>query len=262
MRSYHPEFPPYDVRMTVVLVHGIPETAAVWDPIVPLLDQHQVVRLSPPGFGASVPAGFGATVTEYRDWLIRELETSGAGPVDLVGHDWGGGHVLGVALVRPDLVRSWAIDVMGVFHPEYVWHDLARVWQEPEAGERAMARMLARPGTERAAGLAGLGMNAVVAERVAAGMDETMADCILRLYPSAAQPAMARIGAELGKAAARPGLALVPAEDHMAGTERQHREAAARAGARMEILPGLGHWWMTQDPARGAKTLHRFWSSL
>ncbi|WP_414637464.1 hypothetical protein [Amycolatopsis sp.] len=37
------------------------------------------------GFGARVPAGFGATAPEYRDWLVRELETLGE-PVHLVGH--------------------------------------------------------------------------------------------------------------------------------------------------------------------------------
>ena len=29
----------------------------------------------------------------YRDWLERELGGID-GPIDLVGHDWGGGHVV------------------------------------------------------------------------------------------------------------------------------------------------------------------------
>lgn len=66
------------------------------------------------GFGARVPAGFGATAPEYRDWLVRELETLGE-PVHLVGHGWGGGHVLSVAMTRPDLLLSWASDVLGLF---------------------------------------------------------------------------------------------------------------------------------------------------
>ena len=87
-----------------VLVHGNPETPALWDPLVGHL-RRDVVRLAPPGFGAPLPAGFGATMTEYRDWLIGELERIGE-PVDLVGHDWGGAHVLNVAMARPDLLRS------------------------------------------------------------------------------------------------------------------------------------------------------------
>jgi pimeloyl-ACP methyl ester carboxylesterase len=88
----------------VVLVHGNPETAAVWDPLVAVLHERgvtEVVRLSPPGFGAPVPVGWGATVVEYRQWLADALDALGR-PVHLVGHDWGGVHSLGVAMTRPD----------------------------------------------------------------------------------------------------------------------------------------------------------------
>jgi len=37
-------------------------------------------RASPPGFAAPIPAGFGGTVIEYRDWLIAELERVCATP--------------------------------------------------------------------------------------------------------------------------------------------------------------------------------------
>jgi pimeloyl-ACP methyl ester carboxylesterase len=52
--------------VTVVLVHGVPETSAVWDLLVPHLSRGPLVRLAPPGFGAPVPLGFGATVHETR----------------------------------------------------------------------------------------------------------------------------------------------------------------------------------------------------
>jgi pimeloyl-ACP methyl ester carboxylesterase len=248
--------------MTVVLVHGNPETAAVWDLLVPLLEPSPVVRLSPPGFGAPVPEGFDATMPEYRDWLIGEIEALDAGPIDLVGHDWGGGHVLNVAMARPDLLRSWVSDIVGVFDPEYVWHDLAQVWQQPEVGEQAVAQMAAAPVAARAANLADRGMAPAVADRVAAGFDEAMAQSILRLYRSAAQPTLADAGRDLEKAAQRPGLAIMPSEDFRVGTEEQRHRAAARAGARAEVLDGLGHWWMAEDPKRGAEALNRFWASL
>lgn len=37
------------------------------------------------------------------------------------------------------------------------------------------------------------------------------------------------------------------------------RRAAERAGARTEVLQGLGHWWMVQNPAIGAEVRTRFW---
>ncbi|HEY0814596.1 MAG TPA: alpha/beta hydrolase [Pseudonocardia sp.] len=250
--------------MTVVLVHGNPETEAVWDPLVEALvaaGHDEPVRLSPPGFGAPVPDGWGATVEEYRAWLAAELAEFSA-PVDLVGHDWGGGHVVNVAMTRPELLRTWCSDIVGVFDPEYVWHDLAQLWQRPRVGEDALAKMLAAPPAARAAGYVQRGMSAGVAERLADGFDATMVDCILKLYRSAAQPALARLGAGLEAAAARPGLAIQAADDHMVGTDEQRRRAAARAGARVEVLDGLGHWWMTQDPQRGAAVLAKFWTSV
>jgi pimeloyl-ACP methyl ester carboxylesterase len=250
--------------VTVVLVHGNPETAAVWDLLVPqlvALGVDEPVRLSPPGFGAPVPPGFTATVDGYRDWLVAELEAIGE-PVHLVGHDWGGGHVVNVAMTRPDLLRSWCSDIIGVFDPDYVWHDLAQAWQQPGVGDQAVAAMGSAPVEVRATQLAKRGMGSAVAERVAAGFDTAMGECILALYRDAAQPAMAQLGAGLEAAAARPGLAILASDDHMVGTDGQRRRCAARAGARVEVLDGLGHWWMAEDPERGAEVLAAFWRSL
>ena len=250
--------------MTVVLVHGNPETAAIWDLLVEqlvALGEPEPVRLAPPGFGAPVPDGWGASVGEYRDWLVAELEKI-EGPIDLVGHDWGGGHVVNAVMARPDLVRSWCSDIVGVFDPDYEWHQLAKVWQTPGEGEAAVAAMVEAPHEAKVARFAGRGMNPVVAGRVVPGIDATMGECILRLYRSAAQPALAKLGMGLEAAAARPGLAVLPSEDHMVGTDEQRHRAAARAGARVAVLDGLGHWWMTQDPERGARVLVDFWRSL
>jgi pimeloyl-ACP methyl ester carboxylesterase len=134
--------------MTVALVHGNPETDAIWGPLVDALGRDDVVRLSPPGFGAPLPDTFSATYLAYRDWLEDELEGLGE-PVDVVGHDWGGGHVVNVVMHRPELVRSWATDVIGVFDPDYVWHELAQIWQTPGEGERWVDEMLGGKWTDR-----------------------------------------------------------------------------------------------------------------
>jgi len=55
--------------MTLVLVHGNPETAALWGPLVDALGRDDVVRLSPPGFCSTLPDDFAATYLAYRDWL-------------------------------------------------------------------------------------------------------------------------------------------------------------------------------------------------
>jgi pimeloyl-ACP methyl ester carboxylesterase len=249
--------------MTIVLVHGVPETSAVWDLLVDelvALGHDEPLRLSPPGFGAPVPDGWAATLDDYTAWLVGELENIGH-PVDLVGHDFGGGYAVNIAMTRPDLIRTWVTDVAGMYDKDYVWADLAKPFQTPGVGEQVIAAMVAQSAEERAAFLAGAGMNPVIAERVAPGIDGVMGECLLRLYRSAVQPVLAELGKNLEAAAARPGLAILAAEDHGVGTDEQRRHAAARAGARVQVLEGLGHWWMTQDPRRAASQLGSFWSS-
>ncbi len=99
--------------MTAVFVHGVPETPAVWRGLLAALDRPDTVALSLPGFGTARPAGFGATMEEYAAWLAAQLERLGD-PVDLVGHDWGGGFVVRVVSTRPELVRSWVTDAAGI----------------------------------------------------------------------------------------------------------------------------------------------------
>lgn len=246
--------------MTVVLVHGNPETDAIWGPMVDALGRDDVVRLSPPGFGAPLPDDFPATYLAYRDWLIGELDGVGE-PVDLVGHDWGGGHVLGAVLQRPELVKTWATDVIGLLDPDYVWHDLAQVWQTAGAGEEMLAQMMGGTVEERAEFLLPGGVTREVALQLAEGQGPDMAKAILALYRSAAQPAMAELGADLAPLTTRPGLAVLATEDTYVGSDDMRRRTAARAGAQTEVLEGLGHWWMVEDPQRAAEVLSRFWAS-
>ena len=54
---------------------------------------------------------------------------------------------------------------------------------------------------------------------------------------------------------------VLATDDHCGGTAEMRRRAAERAGARVAVLEGLGHWWMVQDPARGAAALTGFWAA-
>jgi len=188
--------------MTVVLVHGNPETDAIWGPLVDALGRDDVVRLSPPGFGAPLPDGFPATYLAYRDWLESELEGIAA-PVDLVGHDWGGGHVVNAVMHRPELVRSWASDAVGLFDPDYVWHDLAQVWQTPGDGEELVNTLLGGTDQDRAERMASLGIPMDIATSMAPAQGPEMGRAILLLYRSARQPAMAEAGRALRKTVSR-----------------------------------------------------------
>ena len=245
--------------MTVVLVHGNPETAAVWDPLAAALQWPDVIRLSPPGFGAPVRPGWVATPESYRGWLVRELEAIGR-PVHLVGHDWGGAHVLGVAMTRPDLLLSWCVDTIGWFHPDYAWHRLARTLQTPGEGEAAAAAMTNPDAAQRTAYLHSLGIAESIARTVAREADRVDVASMLALYRSARQPALKRLGGRLEAAARRPGLAVLAEQDFGTGTDAARRAAARRAGAEVASLGAVGHWWLLEDPGRAATLMREFWA--
>ena len=247
--------------MPAVFVHGNPETAVIWEPLLGELGRTDTICLSPPGFGAPVPTGFGSTRLEYGEWLIGELEKIGE-PVDLVGHDWGGGHVLHVAMYRPDLVASWTSDVLGLLSPEYVWHDAAQLWQTPGVGEELVSAMTGGSADERVALMEASGIAASIARCLAPGIDAVMGTSLLALYRSAVQPAMAALGEDLPKAAVRPGLALLAENDPYLGAHEPVYRSAEAAGARVVPLAGVGHWWMLDDPSQGALALTAFWASL
>ncbi|GAA0332067.1 alpha/beta hydrolase [Actinoallomurus spadix] len=250
--------------MTIVFVHGVPVTSAVWTPLINELSKlghDDVVRLSPPGFGAQLPADFGATMDDYRSWLVDELTRFDA-PVDLVGHDWGGGHVIEVAMTRPDLLRSWVSDTIGGYEPDFVWHPLARTWQTPGEGERSIKEIFAGDADERAARMVEWGIPEPAAGEVALGQGAEMGKAILALYRSAMPAKLIERGRDLPAAAARPGLVPIATEDLTVGRVDTRRRAAERAGARTAVLEGAGHWWMLQGPPQAARMLSEFWAGL
>jgi pimeloyl-ACP methyl ester carboxylesterase len=198
-----------------------------------------------------VPSGFDATKEAYVDWLVREIETVGE-PVDLVGHDWGSILVQRVVSIRPDLIRTWAAGA-GTVDREYVWHDLAQMWQTPEVGEQIMEAMSGDALVDALAEQVGREHAAVVASSV----DDTMKDCILRLYRSAAGGFAEWHDAV--DAIDRPGLVLWGADDPYV-TPNFGERLAERTGARLEMFADSGHWWPVTKPREVAVALESLWA--
>lgn len=244
--------------MSVVFVHGVPEKAELWDAVRSRLDRDDSVALSLPGLDGPRPGGFDATKEDYVAWLIERLEDFEE-PVDLVGHDWGGGLTVRVASLRSDLLRSWVSDALYLFHPGYRWHEYAVRWQTDEVGERDIAAQLETPVAHRARAYERWGLAPGAASKVASWLDEPMGSAILDLYRSA-RDVSRDWSAGLADVEA-PGLALLPTEDPFAD-QALVSAVTDEHGIPLARLDGLGHWWMLQDPARAATTLQEFWSSL
>ena len=245
--------------MTIAFIHGNPETAAIWEPLLSAMGRADTITLSPPGFGAPILDEFDATSDSYVHWLVGELEKLD-GPVDLVGHDWGGGHVMRTVIARPDLVNRWCIDIAGCFDPDYVWHDMAQLWQKEGDGEAAIAAMGHGPIEARTEGFVSLGMTSEAARSCAtAAATPEMGRAILALYRSSIQPRMTEFGNQMRPSmSVGRSLVLIAAQDTYTGGEVMARRTAKRWGSEVAVLEGLGHWWMMQDPEGSAAALNSF----
>jgi pimeloyl-ACP methyl ester carboxylesterase len=239
-----------------VLVHGVPDTPTLWDPVRALLGRTDVITPTLPGFGAPLPDGFSATKEGYADWLVAQIEAVGE-PVDLVGHDWGSLLVQRAASTRPDLIRTLACGA-GTVDEEYTWHEMAKLWQTPGSGEGMVDAFVAMTIAERADVLASAGAPRDLAEIEASHIDATMGHCILGLYRSAVD-----VGTEwqpaLDVMPSRPALVIWGHDDPFV-EPRFGERLATRLDARLAMLSACGHWWPWEAAAETAAALQRLWA--
>jgi pimeloyl-ACP methyl ester carboxylesterase len=242
--------------MPAVLVHGVPDTGRMWEPLRAELARPDVEVLTLPGFGEPAPAGWTATKEAYAAWLEDRIAALGE-PVDLVAHDWGSILAQRVASQRPDLIRTLACG-SGPCDAEYTWHAMAQAWQTPEVGEQIVDGMVALPTADLAEGLAAGGAPADLAAVQAEHVDAEMARCILALYRSAVT-----VGAEW-----QPAVDAMPHRPAVVfhGGDDPYVDVAvmARLGARLDapviVYEGCSHWWAWERAADVAATLTDLWS--
>ncbi len=92
-----------------LLLHGVPQTAACWrDVLAELSTDRTVLAPDLKGLGGSGVAPPYDVATLTRE-LAALVEAQAGGPVDAVGHDWGGVLALALAGARPDLVRRLVV---------------------------------------------------------------------------------------------------------------------------------------------------------
>jgi pimeloyl-ACP methyl ester carboxylesterase len=234
--------------MPAVLVHGVPDTAELWDPFRSHLERHDVVCPNLPGFASPPPDGFACTKEAYVDWLVGELETIGE-PVDIVGHDWGALLTQRIATTRPELVHTWAI-ADGAVSPRFRWHELATQWQTPGVGEQ-IVELMTPDATAAALRDAGHPDPDGAASRV----DDRMKRAVLALYRSAVD-----VGSEWSPAAgqpAPPARVFWGAHDPYAPPDFG-QAAADLAGAPCLVLEA-GHWSIFERPDEVVPVLEGLW---
>ena len=245
-----------------LFIHGVPDSPAIWRPLLAALDLGDTPVAVPalPGFTGPLPAGFSATKEAYADWAVEQAEALFAvhGAIDIVGHDWGALIAQRVAMLRPDLLRSWAIS-NAVIDPDYRGHRLARIWNTPILGEIFMA--LSKP-AKLAEGLAAQGMPAdIAAEEAAQWANRDKRRAILKLYRSAKGLSFAHDWAlDIPRLPANGTLIWGAGDPYVALSVAQR--FAANTGMPLAVIGGAGHWAIAERPTDVAAALPDFWNGL
>ena len=184
----------------VLLLHGVPETSSCWNVVAPALaDGRRVLAPDLPGLGGSVYCGpwdVPSLVVQLAALLEAELPGQ---RVDVVGHDWGGVLALGLAGLRPDLVRR-----LCVANAPYRDVSLLRAAHIPFFGLPAVPELLFRLGGRRVVdAMLDLAWKSstpldpdVRAEYQAAYTDRTKVNAMLGYYRAVARP---KVRAALGR---------------------------------------------------------------
>lgn len=246
---------------TKIFVHGVPDTPAVWGPLVKALGELDGPVQNPalPGFTQAAAPGFAATKEVYTEWLIDEIRAAHAvtGPVDLIGHDWGAILVLRAASLVPELVRSWVVsDAM--IDADYRGHPMARKWSTPLVGELIMA--LARP-KALAAGLVEAGVPEDIAAHDAETWTRGKKKAILKLYRSA--DGLRFVGDWVERLADMPNHGLVVWGETDPYVELHYAERfAERWSVPLHVEKGAGHWAIAERADSIAARIKAFWASI
>lgn len=245
-----------------IFLHGVPDSPAIWRPLMQRLELGASEGLTPalPGFDAPLPAGFTPDKDSYVRWFIGRLDAlhSRHGPVDVIGHDWGALIAQRAAMLRPDLIRSWIL-CNAVIDPDYRGHRVARIWNRPIVGEIFM--MLARP-RQIGATLARQGVPQDIADEE--GRLWRMADkraAILALYRSAKGLSFAQDWAQGADQMQKPGLLIWGENDPYVPLDVAQRYSH-RTDTPMTVISDSGHWAIAEQPSKAAQAIMNFWSSL
>jgi pimeloyl-ACP methyl ester carboxylesterase len=252
---------PHDAP-ALVLIHGLGASTRWWDRVVPMLaGSYRVIRIDLLGHGRSAkPAGGGYAIPQQAHRVGQALDRLGVKHAILVGHSTGGYVATALAEQRGDLVTALALIDTGPRMDAFISDGfVGKLVDVPVVGQ-----LLWRLRTD---GIIRRGLSTAFAPGFNAPqqlVDDTRAMTYHALTATShasddylkQRPLPDRL-ALLGK----PLLVIFGEQD-----QRWRSSSAALyhalAGARVELIPEVGHSPMLEDPPRTAALLLTFASSV
>lgn len=235
----------------IVLLHGNPDTHAVWGPVVTrLAPAHRCIAPDLPGFGGSrAPGDFDCSLDNLAAFVHELVVALELPRVHLVVHDVGGAYGLAFASVHPEQIETLTIFNTNFF-PDYRWHFWARVWRTRVLGELAMA-IANRPLFVREMRRGSPRIPRAYAEHAYREFRRPTRRLVLRWYRAMDSEVYEGWDARLLAAtASTPKRVLWGDLDPFLP-----RSTADRYGGEVTHLADCGHWAMLEEPERSANAI-------
>jgi pimeloyl-ACP methyl ester carboxylesterase len=259
----------------VLLLHGQPGVGRDWQPVVGALQElgerdHKPVRVlvpDRPGWGASPEPATG--IAENAAWLEQALAALvGTEPVLVVGHSFGGGVAIRLALGRPHRVRALVL-VSSIGRDEAL-SPLDRALARPVMGEgivrggvfaaRRVGRLVRRTleGRDRHAEIANRVENVPVLRALAG--DEPITERAWRsfLVEQKALVGETRLLEQALATVSVPTVVIAGSRDHIVPPPATRALASAIPGAELITVPDAGHLLPTEAPDVVAAAIVRY----
>ena len=249
--------------MTILFVHGVPETGAIWEPLISALGLDEGTWHAPtyPGFGGEAQSpSFQPTLENYALWLtdkVDELTHDTGQPIDLVGHDFGAALVLRVSSTRPQKIRSWSL-MNSLIDSDLNPHLPALILKSPWLGKLVLSAFRSRRLMQRF--YTRQGVPGDMAEREAAKITPEMRACISSIYRSS-DPQLARKWEEELDQLPEHGLLVFGDRDPYVPISAAQK-FAEHWNAGLHIEAGAGHWAIVERPGEIANVLRSFWQTM
>ncbi|WP_030508235.1 alpha/beta fold hydrolase [Microbispora rosea] len=235
----------------LLLIHGSASSTRSWDRLVPLLTgSHRVIRIDLLGHGRSAkPAGPSYTVPDQARRAGEALDRLGVGRAIVAGHSSGGAVATALAERRPDLVTALALVNTGPGMHAFIPSESAVITPSQWPPTDEQLRRFAGTAFSRA----GYRIPQELLDEVRMMTYHTLTATMQGIRDYLEQRALPDRLAVLG----RPLLVIFGEDD------RRWRSSSAAdyrvvPGAEVELLPGLGHSPILEDPERTARSLLAF----
>lgn len=239
----------------VLLLHGLAEDSALWEPqIASLRKDYRLIIPDLPGSGLSpLPGGSEPSIDELADAVKALCDKAGVGQCILIGHSMGGYITLAFAQKYPDRLRA-----LGLFHSTAYADseekqaarrksiDFIRKNGSPPFIRQSVPNLLAESTREKHPGI----MKELI-DRYSGFQPEAL---IYYLEAMIARPDRTSVLQRF----AGPVLFIIGGHDNAVPLEHSLQQCHIPALSQVYILENAGHMGMLEDPSRSNRFLQSF----